>query len=228
MACRCAAVNTLYHILAAHGHTAATKQELLTAQGLTTLVQVMVRTTLPLAARAAAAGCLYHYLAPLPHQSGTLQQAAAAADAAAAGRSAAPAAVSKPSSSPAATKSIIQQALQKRRQQHAGELRSGSPDGAQQQALQSDRPSTSKSSPTATGIRYEEGAGDAGAADAKATKRAVATAAVEWALPPAPGDTAAALATAQHEALLAHWDLAARRGLAACAEHVVGGVGGLL
>lgn len=40
-------------------------------------------------------------------------------------------------------------------------------------------------------------------------------------LPPAPGDAAAALVAAQHEALLVQWDAAARKGLAACAEQTV-------
>lgn len=64
--CRSSAVTALCHILAAHGHEAAVKRELQAVNGLATLVQVMGRTALPLAARAAAAGCVYYYLAPQP------------------------------------------------------------------------------------------------------------------------------------------------------------------
>lgn len=62
--CRCSAVNALCRILAVHGHQAAIKQELQAAQGLSTLVFILGRTTLPLSARTAAAACLYSYLAP--------------------------------------------------------------------------------------------------------------------------------------------------------------------
>jgi hypothetical protein len=40
------------------------KQAFLAADGLSVLVQIMGRDKLPLACRAAAAGCLYHFLAP--------------------------------------------------------------------------------------------------------------------------------------------------------------------
>jgi hypothetical protein len=63
-ACRCSAVKAIHHILATHGTSAAVKQELLACNGLHTLTQIMGRSTLPLECRAAAAGCLHHYLAP--------------------------------------------------------------------------------------------------------------------------------------------------------------------
>lgn len=63
-ACRCSAVAALQHVLATHGHSAAVKQELLAANGLPVLVQMLGRDKLPLACRAAAAGCIYHFLAP--------------------------------------------------------------------------------------------------------------------------------------------------------------------
>jgi hypothetical protein len=63
-ACRCSAVAALQHILATHGHSPAVKQQLLAADGLSVLVQMLGRDKLPLACRAAAAGCIYHFLAP--------------------------------------------------------------------------------------------------------------------------------------------------------------------
>jgi hypothetical protein len=61
---RCSAVSALHHILALQGHSPAVKQELLAVNGLGTLVQIMGCSTLPLQCRAAAAGCVCHFLAP--------------------------------------------------------------------------------------------------------------------------------------------------------------------
>lgn len=61
---RCSAVSALHNILSLQGHSPVVKQELLAANGLGTLVQVMGCSTLPLQCRAAAAGCVCHFLAP--------------------------------------------------------------------------------------------------------------------------------------------------------------------
>lgn len=145
-------------------------------------------------------------------------------------------ATSRPGTSASLSKSIIQGALQQRRQQRAEQFllpaqgrnssTSGSGEGsASSRPVSGGGGSTSRSTSSGGGgITRRSSTGAAAAATGTRPGTAAGGAVVEpLVLPPAPGDAAAAAVAAQQEALLAQWDTGARRGLAACAEQAVSG-----
>lgn len=145
--------------------------------------------------------------------------------------------MSRPGTSASLSKSIIQGALQQRRQRRAEQfplpaVRSSA--GGGNSGSGASRPVsggggiTSRSSTSSGGgVTSRSLAGGAGSAAGAASTARPSTAAggsaVELVLPPAPGDAAAAAVAAQQAVLLAQWGPAARQGLAAGGEQAVSG-----
>lgn len=128
-----------------------------------------------------------------------------------------PAVSSRPGTSSSVSKSIIRSALKQRRQQqqgaeHSPESESGAASSSSHAAMVDTAGSSSQ--------RRSSGV-EGGVWSCSVEAMAFTSQAVGLQLPPAPGDAALAAASAQHEALLARWDGAARKQLETCAEQVV-------
>lgn len=246
VAARSAAVSAACHLMAAHGRKPQVKDEFRAAGGVTTVLQLLPAQQLPLQVRAAAAGCIWHYLSPLPsaadHTVGSGGQASTPATAAAgsevpSGVFGLPspldsplAALSRPLTALGARNNLPFAARSARRQQTQQvqvQASSGSSLSSGSTSNSGGRASMSMSG--ATGSSSSPGSSSSGSIS-KLPGSAAAAAAVAGPASVAgfkltdeqQAHTAAAAAAASYQASVAVWDDAIAHGdLAARAEHVL-------